>query len=219
MIRNSGWISRYSDRLHGRGLILDSGIFSLFHSVQTDCWVKRSGREAGHSPPSSAEDKKGGAIPLLSHIPSWHNVWLIKGRDNFNILPEERCRLYLGGLRFRSRPKYPDWSFRSLSQSLQVNAGTVPLSGRNLLRPNSIQFIHHCAMRHYTGYPRKKVNILRGHSIGNFKQKLYMWMCPIPKGFRDSTVLKLLKTIVSSNGIYCSSDKVGTVYVVQCLLT
>jgi hypothetical protein len=31
--------------------------------------------------------------------------------------------------------------------------------------------------------PGGKVNILGDHSIGHSKQKLYMYMCPIPKGF------------------------------------
>jgi hypothetical protein len=63
--------------------------FSL-HSVQTDSGahaasipvgymelfprgVKRQGREADHSPPSSAEVKNGGAIPPLPYM-SWHSV-------------------------------------------------------------------------------------------------------------------------------------------------
>jgi hypothetical protein len=46
-------------------------------------------------------------------------------------------------------------------------------------------------------------------------------MCPIPNGFRDTAVSlyshkivgkkEILRT-VSNTGIYCSSDKVGTVY-------
>jgi hypothetical protein len=64
--------------------------FSLLHSVQTDSGahqvsypmgtggsfpgVKWQGREADHSPPSSAEVKKGGAIPPLTHMSSWHNA-------------------------------------------------------------------------------------------------------------------------------------------------
>jgi hypothetical protein len=49
-------------------------------------------------------------------------------------------------------------------------------------------------------------------------------MCPIPNGFRDRTISlysskivdkkEILRT-VSNIGIYCSSDKVGTVYLVQ----
>jgi hypothetical protein len=50
-----------------------------------------------------------------------------------------------------------------------------------------------------------------------------MYTCPIPKGFRDAAVSlysskisdkkEILRT-VSNTGIYCSSDKVGTVYLV-----
>jgi hypothetical protein len=42
------------------------------------------GKAAGAcSHPSSAEVKKGGAIPPLPHMSSWHNAYLIKHRDNF----------------------------------------------------------------------------------------------------------------------------------------
>jgi hypothetical protein len=36
--------------------------------------VKRPGREADHSPPSSAEVKSGGAIPRLSHMSLWRGA-------------------------------------------------------------------------------------------------------------------------------------------------
>jgi hypothetical protein len=71
--------------------------------------------------------------------------------------------------------------------------------------------------------PGGKVSILRRHSIGNSRQKLYMYMYPVPNGFRDRAISlysskivdkkEILRT-VSNNGIYCSSDKVGTVYLV-----
>jgi hypothetical protein len=50
-----------------------------------------------------------------------------------------------------------------------------------------------------------------------------MYMCSIPNGFRDRAIsLYSSKTVdkkdllrtVSNTGIYCSSDKVGTVYLV-----
>jgi hypothetical protein len=47
--------------------------------------VKRPGREADHSPPSSADIKNGGAIPSLP-MSSWHNVYLIKHKDNFTFI-------------------------------------------------------------------------------------------------------------------------------------
>ena len=48
-------------------------------------------------------------------------------------------------------------------------------------------------------------------------------MCPIPNGFRDTAVSlynckivdKTILRTVSNIGIYCSSDKGGTVYLVQ----
>jgi hypothetical protein len=45
--------------------------------------VKRPGREAAHSPQSSAEVKKSGAIPLLRDMSSLPGAKEIKHRDNF----------------------------------------------------------------------------------------------------------------------------------------
>jgi hypothetical protein len=36
--------------------------------------VNRQGREADHSPPTSAEFKNGGAIPPLPYMSSWHSA-------------------------------------------------------------------------------------------------------------------------------------------------
>jgi hypothetical protein len=36
--------------------------------------VKRPGREADNSPPSSAEVESGGAVPPLLHMCSWHTA-------------------------------------------------------------------------------------------------------------------------------------------------
>jgi hypothetical protein len=54
-------------------------------------------------------------------------------------------------------------------------------------------------------------------------KKMHMYMSPIPNGFRDRVISlysskivdkkEILRT-VSNTGIYCSSDKVGTVYIV-----
>jgi hypothetical protein len=50
-----------------------------------------------------------------------------------------------------------------------------------------------------------------------------MYMCPIPNGFRDTAISLYSQQIVdkketlrtvSNTGIYCSSDKIGTVYLV-----
>jgi hypothetical protein len=60
-------------------------------------------------------------------------------------------------------------------------------------------------------------------TVSAILKKVYMYMCPIPNGFRDRAISlycykiddkkKILRT-VSNTGIYCSSDKVGTVYLV-----
>jgi hypothetical protein len=48
--------------------------------------VKRQGREAVHSPPSSAEVKNGGAVPPLPRMPSWYSAKLNKHGDNFTFI-------------------------------------------------------------------------------------------------------------------------------------
>jgi hypothetical protein len=66
----------------------------MLHSVQTESRthqcaiqyvrgalpqeVKRQGREADHSPPSSAEVRNGGGTTPLPNMSSWHSVQLIK---------------------------------------------------------------------------------------------------------------------------------------------
>jgi hypothetical protein len=58
-------------------------------------------------------------------------------------------------------------------------------------------------------------------------RKIYMYVCPIPNGFPDRAISlysseivgnkEILRT-VSNTGIYCSSDKVGTIYLLTYLL-
>jgi hypothetical protein len=40
---------------------------------------------------------------------------------------------------------------------------------------------------HIYNVPGGKFSILGGHSIGHSKQNVYMYICPIPNGFRDRT--------------------------------
>jgi hypothetical protein len=67
------------------------------------------------------------------------------------------------------------------------------------------------------GDPGGKANILGGHSIG------HMYTCRIPNDFRDRAislcsskivVTKDILRAVSNTGIYCSSDNIGTVYLI-----
>jgi hypothetical protein len=44
--------------------------------------VNRAGRESGHSPPSNADVKNGGALPPLPHTPSWCSAYEINHRGN-----------------------------------------------------------------------------------------------------------------------------------------
>ena len=57
-------------------------------------------------------------------------------------------------------------------------------------------------------------------------KNVYMNMCPVPNGFRDRAIWMYNSKIVdkkeilhvrtvSKTGIYCSSDKVGTVYIIR----
>jgi hypothetical protein len=59
----------------------------------------------------------------------------------------------------------------------------------------------------YTGCPKRKVNILGGHSIGHSKQKqMYIYMCPIPNDFRDKA------TSLSGSKIFDKKEILRTVY-------
>jgi hypothetical protein len=50
----------------------------------------------------------------------------------------------------------------------------------------------------YTG---GKVSILGGHSIGQSKQKMYMYMCPIPNSFGDRDISLYSSKIVDKKDI------------------
>jgi hypothetical protein len=52
--------------------------------------------------------------------------------------------------------------------------------------------------------PEGEVNILRGHNISHSKQTVYMYMCPIPNGFRDRAISLYSSRIVDKRDItYC----------------
>jgi hypothetical protein len=54
-----------------------------------------------------------------------------------------------------------------------------------LCRRNQVK----CGMKFIIqGVSGGKVNILGGHSIGHSKQKVYVYICPIPNGFRDRAI-------------------------------
>jgi hypothetical protein len=53
--------------------------------------VERPGREADHSPPTSAESRKCGSIHALPHTPSWRSAKLVKHRDNFIYIMGRFC--------------------------------------------------------------------------------------------------------------------------------
>jgi hypothetical protein len=60
------------------------------------------------------------------------------------------------------------------------------------------------------GVPGGKVSILRGRNIGRSKQKI----CTCVLFRTVSEIKKEILRTVSNTDIYCSSDKVGTVYLV-----
>jgi hypothetical protein len=92
---------------------------------------------------------------------------------------------------------------------------------------SDMQAIYHILIQ---SVPWATVNILGGHSICHSKkQKVYIYVCPIPNCFQDRVISlysskivakKEILRIVSNIGIYCSSDKVGTgtVYLVYILV-
>jgi hypothetical protein len=69
-----------SDRLWGPPSPLSSEYMDGFPGINLP------GCQADHSPPSSAKVNNGGAIPPFPLMCSWHNVYLIKQRQNFTWL-------------------------------------------------------------------------------------------------------------------------------------
>ena len=65
------------------------------------------------------------------------------------------------------------------------------------------------------GVPGGKVNILGGYSIGHSKQKLYMNMCPIPKGFRNRTIWMRTAKLLIRKRYYEYVVFLITVFIVQ----
>jgi hypothetical protein len=70
--------------------------------------VKRPGREAEHSPPTSAEVKKMWIYTSTPHTVSWRSVSLVKHRDNFTfyfLLAKYICIICILG-EIKIRPRY-----------------------------------------------------------------------------------------------------------------
>jgi hypothetical protein len=76
--RYTGYLSRATGWKAGVLLQSEARDFTLLHSVQTGSethlGVKRPGREADHSPSSSANVKKDGAIPSPPHTSPWRGT-------------------------------------------------------------------------------------------------------------------------------------------------
>jgi hypothetical protein len=87
--------------MDGRGCIPGRCKFFTLHSVQTGSGanptscpmgigdyfpgVQRPLRVTDHSPPSNAEVKNVGPVPLLPHTSSWYNELLIKNSDDWDM--------------------------------------------------------------------------------------------------------------------------------------
>jgi hypothetical protein len=61
--------SQRPDRFWGPPSLLFNG-----YRGALSAWLKLPGREADHSPPSSADVKNDGAVPPLLHMSSWHST-------------------------------------------------------------------------------------------------------------------------------------------------
>jgi hypothetical protein len=146
-----------------------------------------------------------------------NHKWTLQVR---NIIPA----LCSGCSEFRYRFwHWLSWLRISFSKPLQSNSVIVSQIRPRRFLPYISQFITHPAFDAIQSVPGGRVNILGGHSIRHLSKKVYMHMCPIPNGFRDRIISPYSSKIVdkkdilrtaSNTGIYCSSDKVGTVYLV-----
>jgi hypothetical protein len=95
-----------------------------------------------------------------------------------------------------------------------------------ILQNNSIWAI---SLANLTGYGKHRVSQEERSTFWEVtvsvtvSEKIYMYMCPIPNGFRDTAISlyssktvdkKDILRIVYNTGIYYSSDEVATVYLV-----
>jgi hypothetical protein len=158
-------------------------------SVPTECglcWPHRRSRRYG-------EEEN------LLHLPGYQAEPLGRpARAPFTI-PSELFRL--PGKRELSNSKsflqiiavYCSRRFCAIFTSNCSQKTTVQAENSILYTLNFIQQKYRLCLYIYThtrtqDVPEEKVNILRGHSIGHSKQKLYMYMCPIPNGVRDRAI-------------------------------
>jgi hypothetical protein len=49
--------------------------------------------DTDHSPPSSFKMMKSGAVPPLLYMSSWYGAELIRQRDNFTFVWDDRCQI------------------------------------------------------------------------------------------------------------------------------
>jgi hypothetical protein len=75
--------------------------------------VKRQGREADHSPPTSATVNKMCIYTSTPHTPSWCSVQLVKHKDTFTLTAHARTKNY------------------SSSEGKKMNASTLKYNGVN----------------------------------------------------------------------------------------
>jgi hypothetical protein len=95
--------------------------------------------------------------------------------------------------------------------------------GLPLSQPARFQYFANCYVCIYTGSQEERSIFWEVIVSVIVSIEVYVYMCPIPNGFRDRAISlyssktldkKEILRLVSNNGIYCLSDKVGTVYLV-----
>jgi hypothetical protein len=120
----------------------------------------------------------------------------------------------------------PDWELSSFSSVLPGKCRLVYPSGHDRFLPDSFQFIIHLSSYDHTLYSmsQEEGSIFWEVIVPVIiSKKVYMYMCPILNDFRGRAISRYISKIVdkkeilrtvSNTGIYYSSDKVGTVYLV-----
>jgi hypothetical protein len=149
--------------------------------------------------------------PHLQHVACQELQQLSRYSDWAPHRPElcsDNCLgLYSGSIRFETSPRHLLLQLRillvllSLSKQMSGQYLDYTMTGSYQIISNSILIM--LSFDAIQGVPERKVNFLGGHSIGHYKQKLYMYMCPILNGFRDRAT-SLYSTLYT---VHCTDEQ------------
>jgi hypothetical protein len=150
-------------------------------------------------------------VPGTISIP-FVRFWCLQrlGTDLRNVKIFANTELYILGLESAKKGaaiqlgRGPEWGyFLSYSVPLTKFWYSSSIRGWSLF-PKSISIPYSPSYNHSTIYrvSQKERSISCGHRIGHYKQKCYIYMCPIPNGFQNRAISLYISKIVDKKK-YC----------------